>query len=227
MAAQLDAMRRAAIGTSVHVMDRDSIDVGGIRFLGATLWTDFALPIESEGDAVSTFEETDIARALATANRGFNDFQRIEVQAPAVREQRPRSLRRLLTAEDTLARHWVDRDWLRRELEITPPGARPTVVVTHHAPHRKSVADRYRKDWLTPAFVTDLPSSFFNGEPIWVEGLRHYSGGPALWVHGHTHTSFDYACGNCRVIANPRGYRCASGAFENEQFGAGFVVALP
>jgi len=28
----------------------------------------------------------------------------------------------------------------------------------------------------------------------------------ALWVHGHTHTAFDYFAEGTRVICNPRGY---------------------
>ena len=31
-------------------------------------------------------------------------------------------------------------------------------------------------------------------------------GGAALWIHGHTHTFFDYRAGGARVICNPRGY---------------------
>lgn len=50
---------------------------------------------------------------------------------------------------------------------------------THHAPAMGSVAERYAADWLTPAFVNDLPDDFFQV--------------PVLWVHGHTHSPFDYA----------------------------------
>jgi hypothetical protein len=27
-----------------------------------------------------------------------------------------------------------------------------------------------------------------------------------VWTHGHTHDTFDYMIGQCRVICNPRGY---------------------
>jgi hypothetical protein len=27
-----------------------------------------------------------------------------------------------------------------------------------------------------------------------------------VWTHGHTHDTFDYMVGSCRVICNPRGY---------------------
>ena len=29
---------------------------------------------------------------------------------------------------------------------------------------------------------------------------------PALWLHGHVHSSFDYMIGDTRVVCNPRGY---------------------
>jgi Icc-related predicted phosphoesterase len=225
MASQLDAMRRAAAGTAVHVLSRDAVEVDGVRFLGATLWTDFAVPVLHEGGAAREHEEADIQRALAAANACLNDFQLIQVQTPAVRAHRQRSLLRLLTAEDTLARHWVERDWLRREL--ARPSRIPTVVVTHHAPHRSSVALRYRADWLTPAFVSDLPMSFFVGESARDGNSQQTSSGPVLWVHGHTHTAFDYTCGTCRVVSNPRGYRRSANSFENDRFDAGFVVDIP
>lgn len=39
--------RRAADGSNVHVLDGDELVIDGVRFLGATLWTDFALAIET------------------------------------------------------------------------------------------------------------------------------------------------------------------------------------
>lgn len=50
--------------------------------------------------------------------------------------------------------HWVERDWLRRTLEVPCEG--PTVVVTHHAPSVGSVAPKYERDWLEPRFWTNL-----------------------------------------------------------------------
>ena len=31
--------------------------------------------------------------------------------------------------------------------------------------------------------------------------------GPDLWVHGHTHDSFDYVLGWTQVVVNPYGYQ--------------------
>jgi len=115
---------------------------------------------------------------------------------------------RLLTPEDTLAFHRAQRQWLATKL--AEPFVGPTVVVTHHAPHRQSLAARYADDWCSGAFVSELPEEFFKV--------------PVLWVHGHTHTSFDYRVSNCRVLSNPRGYLSASWPPENEQFDPTLVV---
>ena len=106
--------------------------------------------------------------------------------------------------------HWVDRDWLRRQ--VAEPFDGPTVVVTHHAPSLGSVATPYAADWLTPAFVSELPSEFFEGS--------------TLWAHGHTHSPFDYQRGRCRVVSNPRGYRMPDGSYENHMFNPRCVVEV-
>jgi predicted phosphodiesterase len=222
---QLEAMRQAAGGTPVHVLSRDSFVLQGVRFVGVTLWTDFALPVGNEREPAEYDEETNVARALRAANRYVVDFRCVEVAATSIPRHRGEDVkRRLLTAEDTLAMHQVDCDWLRNELAVEHSG--PTVVMTHHAPHRRSVAPRYRSDWVTPAFVSDLPESFFGCAPMWVWGRRKVIDAPALWVHGHTHNSFDYQVGGCRVVSNPRGYRMRDGSWENAQFNPGMVVEV-
>lgn len=209
MQTELAAMKDAARDTNVHVLDRNAVVIEGVRFLGATLWTDFQLPVlRADGS-----EEVDVARALAEANRRLNDFRLIDVAyqgTAAPGDPPPRERIRPLTAEDTLARHFIDRDWLRREFDR--PHAGPLVAVTHHAPARASVAPHYAYDWLSPAFVSDLPRTAFLGTAC-------------LWVHGHTHSSFRYEHGLCTVISNPRGYP-TRGGFENRQFDARLVVDL-
>jgi hypothetical protein len=111
--------------------------------------------------------------------------------------------------------HRSARQWLLAAL--AEPWAGRTVVVTHHAPHRGSLAACFERSGLSPAFVNDLPAACFDGV--------------ALWVHGHTHDSFDYLVprpggGTCRVVCNPRGYVRWDGQQENRGFdpGCGVVV---
>lgn len=109
----------------------------------------------------------------------------------------------------TLERHLVSRGWLERELQ--EPGHRP-VVVTHHYPHKSSTAKQYLDDLGTAAFGSQLPESL----------IRQTS----LWIHGHTHSSHCYDVGQCRVVANPRGYPRGwkQGGFENPEFEPGLLV---
>lgn len=205
--AELKEMRSAALNSNVHVLSRDTVTIAGVRFVGCTLWTDFQLAVrEGNGSKVVNVE-----RALNTANQGLNDFRCVELQTTVENQYRQRQLRRLLRAEDTLAMHWVERDWLRRTLE--EPFEGPTVVVTHHAPDIGFIACRYEHDWLTPAFVSGLPGSFFEV--------------PSLWVHGHTHTQFDYNRNRCRIVSNPRGYPVANGSFENPAFNPRLLIDVP
>lgn len=77
---------------------------------------------------------------------------------------------------------------------LATTGGRKTVVVTHHGVSPLSIHERFRGDSLNCAFMTDLSS----------EIIDH---GPDLWIHGHTHNSFDYTLGGTRVVVNPYGYK--------------------
>ena len=46
--------------------------------------------------------------------------------------------------------------------------------------------------------------------------LDRLMGKAALWIHGHTHDSFDYVLNGTRVVCNPRGY-CKRGVCENAE----------
>ncbi len=67
------------------------------------------------------------------------------------------------------------------------------VVVTHHLPSPRSVPTRFSHSRLNTFFVCDVE-----------DVIRERA--PALWVHGHTHDSCDYAIGKTRVLCNPFGY---------------------
>ena len=54
---------------------------------------------------------------------------------------------------------------------------------------------------------------------------RTEASGVPLWIHGHTHDSFDYRLNGTRVVCNPRGY-AKDGANENPLFDAGFVIEI-
>ena len=93
--------------------------------------------------------------------------------------------------QDSVSIHERSRQWLSDRLDESFPGE--TVVVTHHAPSSLSMHPRYEGNALNPAFMSNL--EFLMGEDR-----------VGLWVHGHTHDSFDYEVYGTRVVCNPRGY---------------------
>lgn len=199
-------MHSTAIGSNVHVLSQETVVIAGVRFAGCTLWTDFQLEVLCEDGSM----QTDVARSMRVASIGLNDFRCIERIASTKSQHRDRQRPVLLSAADTLAMHWIERDWLRRVLKTPFEG--PTVVVSHHAPSRQSTDPNFVGDPLTPAFVSDLPGEFFRV--------------PQLWIHGHTHASADYRIGDCRVVSNPRGYTSKDGKLENLRFDPGLVIEI-
>jgi hypothetical protein len=164
----LSAMHRAA-AEQVHVLSNDSVEIGRVRFLGSTLWTDFNLYGYTRG-----------IEARRLARQVMPDFSCIELSG------------RPFTPEASVTLHMASRNWL--EAALLEGDSDRTVVVTHHVPCGRSIASRF----------LDGPVSVLN--PAFASNLDRLMGHSALWVHGHTHDSFNYQVGITRVICNPRGY---------------------
>ena len=141
------------------------------------------------------------AAAIQEALGFMRDFTRIRVS-----EAEPT----LFTPADSAALFAVHAAWLERRLAAAHAG--PTVVITHQAPSRKSIHPRFADSLLNACFVSDAERL--------VDASR-----ARLWVHGHTHDSFDYALNGTRVVCNPRGYY-KDGANENPLFDPNFLVEI-
>jgi predicted phosphodiesterase len=185
----LQRLRQLCAGTRVQVLDRDEVHMGRVRFLGATLWTDFLLDAEGDGRAA----------AVEAALRLVRDFQRIHVDERQTE---------LFTPSHCAASFARDAAWLASKLAQRHDGS--TVVVTHHAPSPRSVHPRFAGSPLNACFVSDAH--------YLLDGRR-----AQLWVHGHTHDSFDYVVNGTRVVCNPRGY-ARNGVNETPSFDENFMV---
>ncbi len=153
MQSTLAALRLESRKYGVHLLDADMTDIAGVRFLGATLWTDFEL---------NGSDERDIARSMSLAQTMMSDYQVIRSN-----DETP------LSPRVTRDIHRVQRAWLANELN--KPFSGGTVVVTHHLPHPSSVHEKYRGDALNPCFASDL--SVLVGPPatLWLHGHTHES----------------------------------------------------
>ena len=124
------------------------------------------------------------------ARQSMSDFHRIRI-APVYRK---------LTPGDTIDFHQASLHWLNLALSAYPD--KKKVIITHHAPSRGSLAPEYATSPISPAFVSDLGDYVAESKAT-------------LWIHGHTHTVFDYLQGETRVICNPRGYPNEVSNFES------------
>ncbi len=171
------ALRKAVRTGAITLLDCNECLIGGVRFLGCTLWTDFTLSPEEERPDV-----------IEEGRRMNPDYDAIRFGG------------RPFAPEDAIALCRAHKAWLEQKLAEPYSGA--TVVITHFAPHPRSIAPAFAKHPANPGFIVPL---------------EHLMGRAALWIHGHTHTAFDYSVKGTRVVCNPRGYPEETTGFSPDQ----------
>ncbi|CAA2136885.1 metallophosphoesterase [Methylobacterium bullatum] len=150
----LGRAREAAGCLGITLLEDEAAVIAGVRFLGATLWTDYAL-----------FGPAHRAVAMAAARRGMNDHRLISVgRGP---ERRP------FLPGDAAILHAASVRFLDATLAVPFDG--PSVVVTHHAPHPVCIAPRFGRDPLGAAFASDLSALIDTRRPdVWISGHTHH-----------------------------------------------------
>lgn len=134
----------------LHILNNSHAILGDSIFIGATLWTDFAL-----------FGVPEIA--MRHARNAMSDYDRIGWTKKPYSKLRPFHVRRL-HAESVM---FIERACNRF------PGLKK-VVVSHHAPSANSIPEEYRKDLTSAAFASDLDIMIQEAQPhLWVHGHIH------------------------------------------------------
>ncbi|WP_245582339.1 metallophosphoesterase [Rhizobium ruizarguesonis] len=196
----LERARRLIKGTRIQLLENETCIFHDCRFVGATLWTDFAVSV---GDDDHVPPEERRAKAFALVPWRIMDFHCIFRS-----DERQSDENGLITVQEILKRHIESRSYIDRELE--KPFAGRTFVVTHHAPLIRSFDARFFGDVTNAAFGSDLSDLIARRRP-------------SVWIHGHIHRFRDYMADGTRVICNPRGY---GGERETAGFRHGFVIDL-
>lgn len=145
-----EAREKAKLYPDVHFLENDQVVIGGVRFIGATLWSDFKImgqqPI-----------------AMEMSRHSMNDYKVISF--------RDEPWKRLFPS-DTLAIHNASRRYIEEALSVPFDGK--TVVVTHHGPHPWSIHDKYRGDIINGSFVSDLSVIIEASRPeVWIHAHTH------------------------------------------------------
>jgi hypothetical protein len=163
---------------NVHILEKNSVVIDGVKFLGGILWTDF---------------NNECSRTLAYHRHYMQrDYEYINtvkaVDGYNLIQAGPKAGCHWQLGEHKITKKFIF-DNAKKE-----DGVRKIVVVTHMGPSFRSIDPMYAHETLANGFyVSNLDVEIDKAEIDY-------------WFHGHTHASADYTIGSCRVINNARGY---------------------
>ena len=136
---------------NVYLLDNDTKNIDGVRFVGATMWTDC-----NKGDPMTQYH----------LEQCMNDFRVIRVANENFRKFLPKR---------TIEEHVKTKSYIKAVVESTPVEM-PVVVCTHHAPSFLSVHEMYKHDYLmNGGYASDL-SDLMLDQPrikLWTHGHMH------------------------------------------------------
>lgn len=156
---------------NIHYIDNQFIQIDGIYFIGSILWTN----MDGNNPIVKL-----------KCKFGINDYNYIRW------DENPGESLIKITPENVVKLFYRNVQFLEDSLTLLK--SYKCVVITHHSPSYRSVADKYKDDLLNGGFVNNLESMIVNYPNV------------ELWIHGHVHDAFDYKIRQCRVVCNPKGY---------------------
>ena len=135
--------------SNIQVLENNFVEFEGIRFYGATLWTDFSLlgnPVEYG----------------IICQSKMNDYKLI---------RRDPSYSKLRTV-DTYKIHQLSKNWLQKSLAESK--GYKNVVITHHAPSIQSLPFLYKDDPVSSAYASNLEDMIGQYKPAyWIHGHIH------------------------------------------------------
>lgn len=144
---QAELREMAAQHENVYFLEEDEVVIDGVRFLGATLWTDYKATTEFSQEA-----------NMGIAGVSLNDHRLIRYG-----DER-------FTPEHALALNQQSVAWLTEKLDTPFEGK--TVVVTHHGPSLKSAHPTYGLNQLSTAFISNLDDLVEKAD-VWCFGHTH------------------------------------------------------
>ena len=145
----LNKIKEAAKDSNILVLENQRLEISGIRFHGATLWTDFSL------------FGNPIKYGILCQDK-MNDYKLI---------RRDPSYSKMRTI-DTFKLHQFSKTWLEESLEESK--AFRNIVVTHHAPSQKSIPEEFKNDYLSSAYASNLEDFIHKHQPeYWIHGHIH------------------------------------------------------
>lgn len=175
-------LKRICGDLGIEWLDRETITMGTVRFIGTVLWSDFEALARSQASA------TQRRKALEKAYRAADFYLS---KNTTLKDGKP------LFAEDMRELGKECQQWLRDAL--ARPFEGKTVAATHFAPTLDSADPRYGLTPGTAGFCNALDDLLPLAD-VWMHGHLHCAND--FTVSG-VERGRPYSC---RVISNPRGY---------------------
>ncbi|MHB8365515.1 MAG: metallophosphoesterase [Acidithiobacillus sp.] len=159
-----------------HLLENEAVVLDGVRFLGATLWTDFAS-----------------GKQMRNCQHMMSDFEVIhDGVAPC------KGMSGSITPETILKVHQDSIAWLDDQF-TNHPHAGPNIVVTHHAPSYQSQHPRFAGSPISGGFCSNQEHRIQRWKPnVWIHGHVH--------DRMNYHIGKTPLQGATRVLCNPWGY---------------------
>jgi 3',5'-cyclic AMP phosphodiesterase CpdA len=138
----------------ITVLDNEAIEIGGVRFFGTTLWSNF------EGRK---------PECLDRMRRRMGEYFFVKTRGTGGADG---ALNRF-SPEDALRAH--DRAWAALRAELSREGARRTVVISHHAPSLQGLNPLHRGNGLDGTYASELDDAVAGLSDVayWVHGHTH------------------------------------------------------
>jgi Icc-related predicted phosphoesterase len=167
---------------NLHVLDKESVLINNVMFIGGTLWTDM-----NKEDGITLYHmKTMMNDFMCVNNSNRTTYYRDEDGNSHSRVAR-------FTPDDAVEDHKKMLEYVK--IMIEGKNDQKFVVVGHHSPSKASTHPRYAKEQImNGGYSSDLSEFILDHPQI------------KLWTHGHTHENFDYLIGSTRIVCNPRGY---------------------
>ena len=179
-------------------LDRETVTIGQVRFVGTTLWADF--------DALAAGHE--LTRQMQLREKALRAANYYLSKNTTLRNGEP------VLADGWRAMSLDCQAWLGAALAVPFDGV--TVAVTHFAPSLKSADPRYGVTPGTAGFCNALDHLFPLAD-FWLHGHLHCLND---YIESGVENGRPWSC---RVVANPLGYLSKG---EQEGFRPGLVIEV-
>lgn len=136
----------------INFLQNDSVIIDGVRFIGATLWTDFK------------FMDSPLFSMMRAKNYMY-DYRQIFSKDSGYRTKK-------ITPEDILEEFETSIEYIESELKNEFDGS--TVIITHHGVSKHSISPKFKFSNGNEFFVSDLEQFISKYQPnLWLHGHTH------------------------------------------------------